>query len=191
MKKNKSYSIFITLLLMIVAVAGSTYAYYAFAATGNNTNITVTSEKYEIVYHGGEDITSSTCTMQVVGSKEAGCNTTVEIGLAQGVTVAANANLFIDVINISDNLKIAGFKWEVYRLNGQTETRVNYGNFASIPANNKIQILTNEPLSTTLKQFKIYIWIDGNLTSNDVVGATFSGAISASTDFFTGTVNNS
>ncbi len=191
MKQKTIYSIIITLLIVVITIVGSTYAYYSLSATGDNTNVTVSSEKYEVIYHGGEDITSATCPMQVVSSKEGGCNTTVEIGLAQGVTVAANANFFIDVISITDNLKIAGFKWEIYSLNGQTETLVNSGNFASIPANNQIQIASNLPLSTTLKQYKIYIWVDGNLTDNEVLGSSFSGAISASTDVLTGTVRTS
>ena len=191
MKREVTFSIFITIFLAIVAIVGSTYAYYSLVASGNNRIVNANSEIYEIIYHGGDDIGPDSCPMGVVASKDDGCNTTVEIGLAQGMTVAANANIYIDVISISDNLKIAGFKWETYKLNGQTETLVSSGNFTNIPNDNKILAAANQPLSTTLAQYKIYFWLDGELVDNDILGASFSGAISASTDVLTGIVNNS
>ena len=191
MKKEVMYSILITLLLAIITIIGSTYAYYSLTATGTNRNVTSTSEKYEVVYNGGTNINSSTCEMKIVGSKEQGCHTDVQIGVATGVSVTINANLFINVTSISDELKVAGLKWEVYRLNGNTETYVSSGNFANIPANNQVTILTNEPLSTTLKTFRVYVWFDGNLTDNNVAGQSFEGYIGAHTEQLTGIVNNS
>ena len=156
MKKEVLYSSFITIFLIIITIIGSTYAYYSLVASGNNRTVNATSEVYEVIYHGGTDITPETCSMNVVGSKEQGCNTTIEIGLGQNVTVAVNANLYIEVDSITDNLKISGFKWEVYKLNGQTETFVSRGNFANIPNDNKILMTSNQPLSATLSQYKIY-----------------------------------
>ena len=191
MKKEVVYSIIITILLTVITIIGSTYAYYSLAATGTNRNVTSTSEKYEIVYNGGTHINSSTCEMKIVASKEQGCHTDIEIGVATGVSVTVNANLFINVTSISDELKVAGLKWEVYRLSGNTETHVSNGNFANIPNNNQVIILTNEPLSTTIKRFRIYIWLDGNLTDDSVVGKSFEGYIGANTEQLTGIVNNS
>lgn len=191
MKKEVMYSIIITLLLTVITIIGSTYAYYSLTATGTNRNVSSTSEKYEVVYNGGTHINSSTCEMKIVANKEQGCHTDIEIGVATGVSIDIKANLFINVTSISNELKTAGFKWEVYRLNGNTETYVTSGNFASIPANNQLTILTNETLSTTLKKFRIYIWLDGNLTDNNVAGKSFEGYIGANTEQLTGIVNNS
>ena len=190
MKKEVMYSIIITLLLTIITIIGSTYAYYSLVATGTNRNVSSTSEKYEIVYTGGTHINSSTCEMKIVGSKEQGCHTDIEIGVATDVSITVNANLFINVTSISDELKVAGLKWEVYRVSGNTETRVSNGNFANIPNNNQVIILTNEPLSTTLKKFRVYIWLDGNLTDDSVAGKSFEGYIGANTEQLTGIVNN-
>jgi len=190
MKKGILYSVFITIFLIVVTIVGSTYAYYSLVASGNNRTVNATAEIYEIIYHGGDDITPDTCPMNVVANKEQGCNTVVEIGLGAGVTVNANANIYIEIASITNNLKIAGFKWEVYKLNGQTETFVSRGNFSNIPNDNKIPVATSQPLSTTLAKYKIYLWLDGNLTDNDVSGASFNGHITASTDVLTGIVNN-
>ena len=190
MKKQVLYSVFIVAFLAVITIISSTYAYYSLVATGSNQTVNANAEIYEIIYHGGNDITSQTCPMSVVSNKDQGCNTTVEIGLTQGVTVSVNANLYIEVTSITDNLKVAGFKWETYKINGQTETRVAYGDFSNIPNDNKILIASNQPLSTTLAQYKIYIWIDGALTDNSVSGASFSGHVTASTDTLTGIVNN-
>ena len=191
MRKEVTYTIIITVLAIVVAIIGSTYAYYSLVATGSNKNVSTSSKKYEIVYRGGTNIDSSNCTMNVVASKEGGCSTTVEFGLGSGVDVAVKGNLFINVDSISDELKIAGFKWEVYKVTGNTETRLSYGDFSSIPASNQIQILSNETLSTTVGQYKIYFWIDGNLTGNSVANGSFRGYIVASTETLTGIVNNS
>ncbi len=191
MKKEVNYSIIVTALVVIFATIGSTYAYYSLVASGNNKNVVSSSEKYEIIYRGGTNIDSTNCEMRVVSSKEGGCSTTVEFGLGSGVNVAVNGNLFINLDSISDALKIAGFKWEVYQVSGQTETFVSQGNFQNIPVSNQIQIVTNRPLSTTVAKYKIYFWIDGNLTDNNVANATFSGYIGASTETLTGIINNS
>ena len=191
MKKKFLYSIVITLLVIVAAVAGTTYAYYSLSAAGTNRNVSSKSEKYEVIYNEGTYINSETCEMDVVASKEEGCYTDIEIGLANGVNVAVNANLYINVVSISPELQTAGFKWEVYRLNGNTETYLTNGNFQTIPANNQIVILTNESLSTTKKKFRIYIWLDGNLTDNTVVGKSFNGYVGANTEILTGIINNS
>ena len=190
MRKEVTFSILVVVIVSIIAVIGSTYAYYSLVATGTNRTVTANAEKYDVIYTGGTHINSQTCAMNVVANKEAGCHTDVQIGVSSGVTVTINADLFINIDTISAGLKTAGFKWEVYRVNGTTETLVSNGNFSSIPANNQITILSNEPLSTTIKTFRIYLWIDGNMTDNSVAGTSFDGYIGANTEQLTGIVNN-
>ena len=191
MKKELITSIIVTVLLVILAVIGSTYAFYSLSATGSNHGVSTNSKKFEIVYNGGTAISTSNCPMNLTTSKDGGCSTTIQIGLASGVDVAVNASIYIKVNTITDNLKIAGFKWELYSVNGQTETLVANGNFASIPANNTIVMASNQALSTTLKTYKVYFWIDGSLANNSVYPSSFGGSVGAYTDQLTGIVNNS
>ena len=191
MKKKVTYSIFIALILIIVAIIGSTYAYYSLVAAGSNKNVSTNSEKYEVIYNGGTDIDSTNCQMNVVARKEDGCSTVVEIGVSEDVNVKINANLYINIDLISDKLKTEGFKWEVYELNGTNETLVSNGNFKNIPNNNQIQIVSNRLLTYPPKKYKIYFWIDGNLTNNTIANSSFRGYIGANTEMLTGIVNNS
>ena len=187
MKKDFSHSIIVVLLLLVITIAGSTYAYFSAVATSNNSIVNANSEKYEIVYHGGTEINGH---IRVLGSHENADNTTVEIGLAQGVTASINATLFITVENISPALSTESFKWEVYQVNGQEEVLKNSGNFLNAEADDEISILTI-PLSTTLTSYKVYFWVDGSSTGNEINGSTFNGYIGAKTNILTGIVDNS
>ena len=160
---------------------------FSAVATSNNNVVSADSKKYEIVYRGGTAINAN---IKILGSHEGADNTTVEIGLAQGVNVSVNATLFITVENISTELAQEFFKWEIYQVDGQNEVLKNSGNFLNASANDEIAILTM-PLSTTITSYKIYFWIDGNNSGNEVTGTSFSGYIGARTDILTGIVNNS
>lgn len=186
MTKKNVLTILGILLLIIITIIGATYAYYSIVVSGNN-NVQANSKKYEIIYRGGTHLTGD---MQAVSQKEDGKITTVEIGLASGSAIA-NATLYINIINISSNLAIAGFKWEVYRINGANEVYVNSGNFSGKATSDEIPIVTNYQLSETMTQFKIYLWIDGNNSGNGIDGGTFEGYIGARTDALTGIVKSS
>ena len=192
MKKDFSHSIIVVLLLLVITIAGSTYAYFSAVATSNNSIVNANSEKYEIVYHGGTEINGH---IRVLGSHENADNTTVEIGLAQGVTASINATLFITVENISPALSTESFKWEVYRIDGTNEIYVNSDSFNGKKTGDKIPIVTDYPLTNTenetLTKFKVYLWIDGNNSDNNIEGGTFEGYIGARTDVLTGIVKTS
>lgn len=187
MTKRRVLTISGILLLIAASIVGATFAYYSIIISGNN-NVQANSKKYEIIYHGGTHISGD---LQAVATKEDGKITTVEIGLASG-SATANVTLYIEIENITSNLAIAGFNWEVYRINGASEVYVNSGNFLGKATGNEIPIVTNYPLtddqSGTLTQFKVYFWIDGNNTDNTIEGGTFEGYIAARTDVITGIV---
>lgn len=190
MTKKYILTISSILLLIILTIIGATYAYYSIVVSGNN-NVQGNSKKYEILYSGGTHITGD---MQAVAKMEDGKKTTVQIGLASG-SAKANATLYIDIVNISDNLAIAGFNWAVYRIEGSNEIYVNSNNFLGKKTGNEIPIVVDYPLTDTenetLTQFKIYFWIDGNNSDNNIEGGTFEGYIGARTDVLTGIVKTS
>lgn len=190
MTKKYVLTISSILLLIIITVIGITYAYYSIVVNGNN-NVQGNSKKYDILYSGGTHITGD---LQAVTSKEEGKSTTVQIGLASG-SAQANATLYIDIINITNNLAISGFKWEVYRIDGTNEIYVNSDSFNGKKTGDKIPIVTDYPLTNTenetLTKFKVYLWIDGNNSDNNIEGGTFEGYIGARTDVLTGIVKTS
>lgn len=185
MTKKTTYFLTISgiLLLIIITTVGATYAYYSMAVSGNN-NVQANSEKYEIIYQGGEHITGE---IPVTANKDGGKNTMVQIGLGQG-SAAASANIYIKIESITNNLAIAGFKWEVYRINGANEIYVNSGDFSGYKTGDQIPIVNNYQLSETITKFKIYIWIDGNNSDSSINGGSFDGYVGANTDILTGIV---
>ena len=185
---RKEITIAISVVVLIIAIiAGTTYSFFSSVATSNNSNVTATAEKYEIIYTGGTAIDGD---VKMLSSHVGADSTTVSIGLANGVNVSVNATLFISITEISSELAVSGFKWEVYRLNGANETLVNSGTFQGATNGGEINILTTS-LSTTQTSYKIYFWADGNAIGNEISGSNFSGYIGARTDAITGIVDNS
>ena len=187
MAKTRIITISGILLLIIVSIVGATFAYYSITVSGNNS-VQANSKKYDIIYRGGTHITGD---MQAVATKEEGKITNIEIGLASG-SAKANATVYIDIATISNNLAIAGFNWEVYRIEGSNEIYVNSNNFLGKRAGDEIPIVVNYPLTDTINEtltkFKIYFWIDGNNSDNNIEGGEFEGYIGARTDVLTGIV---
>ena len=181
MNKKIAYSVGLVLLI-VIAIVGSTYAYFTSIATSTNSNVVATAEKYEIVYHGGTAINAD---LKTLASHVGADNTTVEIGLASGVNDSVNATLFI-----SPEIATDGFKWEVYRISGNTEILEGSGNFQGATNNSEVTLIT-KPLTTTMTSYKVYFWLDGDKTGNEIIGKTFSGYIGARSDILTGIVDNS
>ena len=185
--KNKVTISIIIVVLLIIVVVGSTYAFFSSVATSNNSNVTSSAEKYEIVYQGGTQIDGD---IKMLSNHNGADSTTVQIGLANGVNVTVNATLYIKVTEISEELDVSGFKWEVYSVNGDVETLKNSGTFQGAGNGSEINILTM-PLTTTLTSYKVYFWADGNSIGNEISGTSFKGYIGAKSDIITGIVDNS
>ena len=185
MTRKNIITIILVLLLMAVTIVGATYAYYAMVVAGSQ-NVQANSKKYAILFQGGEHITGE---MPISDSKAGGKNTTVQIGLAPD-SASANATLYIQIVSITNNLAIAGFNWEVYRMNGTSEIYVNSGNFLNKANGDQIPIVTNYQLSETATRFKIYLWIDGENTDSNIKGGSFDGYVGAYADITTGIVKN-
>ena len=185
MKKQLVLSI-TGILLLILIVSGSTFAYFSTVVKGNGNDISANSKIFNVDYHNGQDINGE---LDIVTDKANGRVTEVEIGLTENIPGVVG-NILLNVENITDNLKINGFKWESYLKEGNTETLQKSGNFSAASNDLVISLVDNYPLTTSMKTFKIYIWLDANDPSTDqnVADGTanFRGYISATTNRLTG-----
>ncbi len=183
MKKQIIFIITAILLLTIVTV-GSTYAFFSASASSNNNTVATEASKFEVIYTGGTDING---TLQLSADRNGGRNTTVHIKVSQGSSHAL-AYLYMNIEEMTANLSTNSFKWEVSGIKGGQEVYTNAGTFNGYndTNNNKIPIVENYRLTEDQTDFTIYIWIDGNLAGNEIFGAEFSGYISATTEQFTG-----
>ncbi len=189
MKKKIIYSILVVLLVIIV-VAGSTFAYFSGAVTSNNSNLATSSQNFSVIYNGDDAYTGA---ISLVTDKSDGYIAELEFGISENVP-GITGDILFNVTNISNNLKIAGFKWESYIVNNdESESLQKSGNFANAANGSVISMADNIPLSTTLKNIKIYIWIDVNDPSvgNDIANGTasFAGYISSRTNRLTGVLS--
>ena len=89
---------------------------------------------------------------------------------------------------MTNNLSVSNVKWEISGVKGGKEVYTDNGTFQGYNAttNNKIPLVKNYRLTETQTDFTLYIWIDGPNTGNEILGANFSGYISANTERFTG-----
>ena len=188
MNKKLVLSIFAILLLGVVVVGG-TFAYFSTVIRGNGNELISDSEEFGIIYNSGFAISGP---LNMTSDKNGGYNTSVDIAVTKNVP-GITGDILFNVTNITDNLKINGLKWEVYKVNGNEEIFQNSGNFSSALNGSVITLISNYPLSTTPAVFKVYVWLDGNdpSTGNDVADGTasFSGFISAKTNRFTGVLD--
>ena len=185
MKKQSLY-VFFSILLLTIAVIGSTYAFFTSTIGSNTNSLNTESSKFSVIYTGGTDIRG---TMPITIDKTEAFKTEVNIRVPED-SVEAVSLLYIDIERLTTNLQISGFKWELYCYQNNIEkTEYNRsGNFNGYndTTNNKLVLIDNFLTTTTNTTFVLYLWIDGNMTGNEVLGGEFSGYISATTEQFTG-----
>ena len=187
MNRKMLYSIVAVLLLMFIVVGG-TYAYLWSSAVTSNNSIFGNAGNVNVIYTGGTSINES---MSVVSSKEEGYNTSVSIRLAPN-SASAKATLYIHIDEITENIAVSGFIWDVYGYRNGNLVIHNVGNFYGYDdtTNNEIPIVRDYLLSEDNTIFTVYFWVDGNQTGNSVVGGSFSGYIGATTEAFTSTLKS-
>ena len=187
MKRQTVYTI-LAFLLLTIATVGSTYAFFS-ATTGTTNDVVVAdAKKFEVIYTGGSEIGGI---MSLSADRTGGKNTTVHIKVGQG-SAQALAYLYLNINTITENIRINGFKWEVSGVRGNQEVYTNNGTFNGYnDTNNNIITLVNDyRLTEEQTDFTVYLWIDGNSVGNEVLGGSFSGYISASTERFTGQLSD-
>lgn len=182
-----------TLILVTIIAVGGTYAFLSSIITRNTFN--AQSHKLEVIYRGDTEINGL---LELVKSKEAGYRREVSIGLSEN-SVGATANLFIYIETITSNLAVTGLKWEIYRINGESETYVNSGTFMDCGKINEtktkcssgksIYMVNNLELSTTPAKFAVYIWLNGDEVNNSVLDGMLKGYIAAETENITGQIS--
>ena len=190
----KKITIYIIIILVItITTVGSTYAYLISRTSSSANFLLGEGAELNVVYTGGTALEGE---ISPGNNKTSGLSTTVNIGITAD-SVIAKANLYINVNTISSSLATEGFIWEVYKTVNGEETFVDSGSFVECrtttgedtkkcATKDKLYIVNNYILSTTPTSFTVYVWIDGNKTGSDILGASFKGTIAAETEKFTG-----
>ena len=177
MKKSKIFMIF-GIVVLVIAIVGSTLAYYVWNTSSDEETKIVTDIGAATVYFdGGSSIENAN--IRPVSDKSKGIVKTVGFkGSVSGII----ANLYLDIVSLDSDLKNSTFKFAFY--NGST--LVKEGNFSTDYLNSNteectenstshITLLTNLSLTTSIKSYTLYIWIDGTQDNpKEMMGKQFS-----------------
>ena len=171
--------LYILLIVLILSIVGS-YAYYSWgngSSSKTNVSFDVVSETVYIDYDAGSNIEGS---LYPVDDKSDGISKTITVKTDKEAPndKKVSFNLYLDLTSVDSALLDSSFKWAVYSNN----SLVSSGNLSSgsVSCNkngsvNHIVLLSNQTVTTTEKQYVLYLWIDGNVTnSNSMMGKSFS-----------------
>lgn len=186
----KKIIVYISIILLIIIItAGATFAYLTMTTNSEINSVLAEGTEIKMIYTGGKKIEGA---ISLTEDKTGGLNTTVNIRLEED-SPKVKTNLYINVDQITPALASEGFKWEVYK-NDET-IPFNVGNFEGCQDGNttkkctngdKLYIINDYETLTTNTSFTVYVWLDGNLVGNEVLGASFTGTIGAESEKFTG-----
>ena len=185
MKKAMIYSLI--MLVLIGVISGSTYAFFSASTNPNNSNnLNSGGSKIEIIYTGGTEITGP---INLTADKTGGLNTTVHIRRT-AESEPVKAIIYLNIETLTNTLAVDGFVWEIYGVKSGTQVYSRTGTFKNAEENSEIVLVENYQVDTVDTDFTIYIWLDGNKVSNEVLGAEFSGYIGARSENYTGKIAN-
>lgn len=180
MKKKILYSILIVLLIIIVSV-GITYAWLSWSGS---VNISGTSECFDVNYVKGQDIGSeeSPAKLSLASSYTEGLSTVVKVNLNDTCTILnGTGTLYLNTDSITSNILLTSNVLKYQVLDGTTEITNGV-----ITSTGTLAIYDNIPITNEEKSITVYIWIDGNLVTNDnvndVLSSIYKGNISMSVE---------
>ncbi len=195
-----------TLIILGVAVfiligSGLTYAALTWA-TSKPINIGLTSGCFEINYTPGGAINNASVEVmdenQLISSstydftiREGIALTYANIGIKSSCKIEGYGSLYLNVASLSNAFTTGeskgSLKYAILKNDSSSTTLTVAGLLnqsfeivkkGSITSTGKQEIFTKQ-LTTTQDKYLIVFYIDGSLIGNDVVGASFSGTISA------------
>lgn len=183
MKKVIIYALVLT-FVTIVTVSG-TYAAFNSMTEDKNAFKNINAHEIKVIYSGDTEISGY---IDLVKTKEEGFRRTVSIAQGEG-SVDVTGNIYVYLEEITAGFSSVAMKWEIYSLNGETETFIDKGTFDGYQSGEKIYMLKNIDLTLDTKEYAIYLWLNGYEAGNEVVDAILRGYIGAETGIVSGVMN--
>ena len=199
---NNKKKLIIGIVLGIILVSGITYAILTWTST--RINLGITSDCFTIDYTKGGDITGS---LKLLNEEDLITNdnkftikngvgiSSANIGINSNCNIEGYGRLLLNVTSISSAFTTGGsvgsLKYVVLKntssITNPSEVSVtsllnqsfDIEAKGSITSSGTKDILVRNLSNTEIYKYLIIIYIDNNLASNDVIGATFTGNISA------------
>lgn len=177
MKKKVIYSIIIVSVIIILSVA-VTYAVYTFSGS---VNISGTSECFEVNYVKGQDIGSDSnpANFVLASTYTEGLSSVIKVNLKDTCTITnGTGTLYLNTdTSVTSSTLLSGKLLKYQVLDGTTPV----GN-GIVSSAESIEIYKDIPITTTVKTITVYIWVDGNLVTeqnqNEILSSVYKGHIS-------------
>jgi len=177
MKKKVIYSIIIVSVIIILSVA-VTYAVYTFSGS---VNISGTSECFEVNYVKGQDIGSDSnpANFVLASTYTEGLSSVIKVNLKDTCTITnGTGTLYLNTdTSVTSSTLLSGKLLKYQVLDGTTPV----GN-GIVSSAESIEIYKDIPITTTVKTITVYIWLDGNLVTeqnqNEILSSVYKGHIS-------------
>ena len=165
-KMSKGKEILAILLLTMVIGTG-TLAWIVWSSKDNTKmNVTI-GDLADVSFKTGNDINISNLSPSFY--YDDGALTEFSIRKKKGLTTELNTNIYLDITNISDELKNDNFKYVLLSSSdGNTYNEVISSSFKDASVG-KLDIVTDSPLTDGKTYYKFYIWIDGNNENNETM----------------------
>ena len=177
MKKKVIYSIIIVSVIIILSVA-VTYAVYTFSGV---VNISGTSECFNVNYVKGQDIGSDSnpANFVLANNYTEGLSSVIKVNLKDTCTITnGTGTLYLNTdTSVTSSTLLSGKLLKYQVLDGTTPV----GN-GIVSSAESIEIYKDIPITTTVKTITVYIWLDGNLVTeqnqNEILSSVYKGHIS-------------
>ena len=169
-KYKKTIFIILGVIVFSALVTSVTYAYIV--TMTNQGNVHTNTGTLDVDYTISENITGE---LLPSSSKDDGLKATATAKITSN-SIPAAFNLYINP-EVLDGLAVDALKWEVYGYIGNNLSYSNTGNFSNASVGNAIKIVNGYELTTDITTFNIYIWIDGSLMTESVIGKRFKANI--------------
>lgn len=176
--KSKITTIILVIIIVAIIITGIAFAYITWS--GEKINSTGNSECFDVFYVKGTDIGSDQSLAELMPSSDytGGLSSTVKMGINSKCTeITAEGIIKLNTLNTtSSNLFRKGLlNYTVLKNN----TKIAEGNITSVGTINiNVGILNKFSYSSNADSYKVYVWVDNNLVTNDDAFLSYYGNIS-------------
>ena len=165
-------------LLIIIVSVSITYAWLSWSGV---VNISGTSECFDVNYVKGQDIGSDSnpANFSLASTYTEGLSSVIKVNLKDTCTISnGTGTLYLNTdTSVTSSTILSGKVLKYQVLDGTTP--VGSGIVSSAES---IEIYKDIPITTTVKTITVYIWLDGNLVTeqnqNEILSSVYKGHIS-------------
>ena len=171
----------VVFIFLFIICLGATYSF--FQVSINSASFNSSSATLAIDYIGDVNINE---VLPLGTSKEDGILRTNKARLASN-SMNANLGLYLKLDVFPQEFASEGVKYEIW-INDETSAR-KVGNLKDAKQGDMVKIFDNLELTHSYQTIKVYLWIDGNLVTNELMNKAFAGSIVTSTGNITGVIS--